>query len=200
VESGVTHLPGPIFNAPGHSTAGRGLPTPSYDTPQRGPQKEKRLNGRPTLFQRLIVPGLLRSWWSAVRHIWQRKFTIQWPEETREVSDNYRGMHRLNKDDRGRMKCVACFLCQTACPANCIRIEAGKSPWPDREKYAVRFTIDELRCVFCGMCEEACPEDAIELTRIYSLVGTRREEMVYDKEQLLAVYDLTRDQKHPLRW
>ena len=122
------------------------------------------------------------------------------PQETREVSDNYRGVHRLNRDGQGRVKCVACFLCQAACPANCIRIEGAAAPWPDREKYPTRFDLDELRCIYCGMCEEACPEDAIELTRIYSLVGETREEMIFDKEQLLAIYDLTREQKHPLRW
>ena len=76
----------------------------------------------------------------------------------------YRGVHRLNKDEQGRVKCVACFLCATACPAHCIDIVGVESPWPDREKYPESFVIDELRCIYCGMCEEACPVDAIELT------------------------------------
>ncbi len=196
----MTHLPDPFFNAPGRNVPDAPLPRPSYDTPKPGPQKEKRLQVRDDIWQRLKIPGLLRAMWTALRHVWRKKFTIQWPEEVRQVSDNYRGLHRLNKDQQGRMRCVACFLCQVACPANCIRIEAAAAPWPDREKYAVRFYIDELRCIYCGMCEEACPEEAIELTRIYSLVGTSRQELIFDKEQLLAVYDLTRDEKHPLRW
>ena len=91
------------------------------------------------------------------------------------------------------MKCVACFLCATACPAHCIDIVATESPWPDREKYPEAFQIDELRCIFCGMCEEACPVDAIELTSLLDLTGKSREEMIFDKEKLLSVYDMTKD-------
>ncbi len=131
---------------------------------------------------------------------------IQYPEERREdlapedggiVSKTYRGVHRLNKDEEGRVKCVACFMCSTACPAKCIHIEAGESPWPDREKYPVKFDIDELRCIYCGMCEEACPVDAIELTSLYDIVGLTRSEMIFDKEKLLKVYDQT-SEKEPM--
>jgi NADH-quinone oxidoreductase subunit I len=41
------------------------------------------------------------------------------------------------------------------------------------------------------MCEEACPVDAIELTSIYDLTGMTREEMIFDKEKLLSVFDET---------
>jgi NADH-quinone oxidoreductase subunit I len=130
--------------------------------------------------------------------------TMQYPEERREnmpvekgglYAGNFRGVHRLNRDEQGRVKCVACMMCPTLCPANCIHIVAGESPWPDREKYPVKFEIDELRCIFCGMCEEACPVDAIELTPEYDVVGLSRQEMVFDKEKLLAVYDATIDKK-----
>jgi NADH-quinone oxidoreductase subunit I len=125
---------------------------------------------------------------------------IQYPEERREdlkVEDGginartYRGVHRLNKDEDGRVKCVACFMCSTACPAHCIHIEAEESPWADREKYPRKFDIDELRCIYCGMCEEACPVDAIELTSVYDIVGLTRQEMIFDKEKLLEMYDRT---------
>ena len=104
---------------------------------------------------------------------------------------NYRGVHRLNRDEAGRVKCVACYMCATACPAHCIDIVAAPSPWPDREKYPETFVIDELRCIYCGMCEEACPVDAIELTTLYDLTGLSREEMMFDKEKLLSVFDET---------
>lgn len=129
---------------------------------------------------------------------------MQYPEERREnmpveeggmYVGNFRGFHRLNRDEDGRVKCVACFMCPTACPANCIHIEGGESPWDDREKYPLKFDIDELRCIFCGMCEEACPVDAIELTHSYDIVGMTRQEMIFDKEKLLAMYDRTIDKK-----
>ncbi len=129
-------------------------------------------------------------------HMFKKRLTVQYPEEKVEINVNrYRGIHRLNRDAQGRVACVACFMCPTACPANCIHIEAGESPWPDREKYPVKFDIDELRCIYCGMCEEACPVDAIELTPEYDMVGLTRDDMIFDKEKLLEVYDRTKDIK-----
>jgi NADH-quinone oxidoreductase subunit I len=94
------------------------------------------------------------------------------------------------------------MLCATACPADCIAIEAAEAPpeWPDRDKFPASFVLDELRCIYCGMCEEACPVDAIELTHIYDLVGETREELMYDKDKLLQVYDETKDNpRDPVR-
>ena len=129
---------------------------------------------------------------------------MQYPEQRREdmpveaggmEKSNFRGFHRLNRDEEGRVKCVACMMCPTICPANCIHIEAAESPWDDREKYPAKFEIDELRCIFCGMCEEACPVDAIELTTEYDFVGKTRQEMIFDKRMLLEVYDVTISKK-----
>jgi len=158
--------------------------------------EEPRLGPAGRVYLPLLTEGLATT----LRHLLSRKKTVQSPEE-RHVSPEplrYRGVHRLNRDSQGRVKCVACFLCATACPAHCIDILAAESPWPDREKYPQSFTIDELRCIYCGMCEEACPVDAIELVSLYDLVGTSREEMIFDKEKLLAVYDMTKDAE-PMR-
>lgn len=109
-----------------------------------------------------------------------RKVTIQYPEERRQYSSRYRGMHYI-KATNGVENCTACMLCPTVCPAECIHIEAGERP--DKEKYPVKFEIDVLRCCFCGMCEEACPKDAIKLSTIYEMSTTHRE--VWDKTFLL---------------
>jgi NADH-quinone oxidoreductase subunit I len=137
----------------------------------------------------LFLQGLTTT----LKHLLGRKKTIQSPEQRHVIPDPmiYRGVHRLNRDDQGRVKCVACFLCATACPAHCIDIIAAESPWSDRQKYPQSFVIDELRCIFCGMCEEACPVDAIELTSLYDLTGKSREEMFFDKAKLLCIYDQT---------
>ena len=146
--------------------------------------------------ERLYLPQIFDGMWTTIRHFVKTVFggaiTVQYPEQKRELRvENYRGVHRLNRDEEGRVACVACFMCATACPVNCIHIEAGESPWDDREKYPVKFDIDELRCIYCGMCEEACPVDAIELTPEHDLVGRSREEMILGKEELLAMYDRT---------
>jgi NADH-quinone oxidoreductase subunit I len=148
-----------------------------------------------SLMERLYVPAILKGMQTTVSHMFKTMggggVTVQFPEERPKIPANFRGVHRLNRDEQGRVKCVACYLCSTACPAHCIDIVAAPSPWPDREKYPETFVIDELRCIYCGMCEEACPVDAIELTSLYDLTGLSREEMLFDKEKLLSVFDTT---------
>ncbi len=146
--------------------------------------------------ERLYLPQIIGGMQTTFRHLFKKNITVQYPEQKRELRvENYRGVHRLNRDEQGRVACVACFMCQTACPAHCIHIVGEESPWPDREKYPKQFDIDELRCIYCGMCEEACPVDAIELTPEYNLVSRSRQEMIFDKEKLLEVHDRTVDVK-----
>ena len=149
------------------------------------------------LAERMYVPLFVQGLTTTSKHLVGPKRTVSYPDREPEIANrlDYRGVHRLNKDEQGRVKCVACFLCATACPAECIDIVAAESPWPDREKYPESFSIDELRCIYCGMCEEACPVDAIELTSLYNLTGRSREEMIFDKQKLLSVYDQTKDQE-----
>jgi NADH-quinone oxidoreductase subunit I len=152
------------------------------------------------LMEKLYLPAILQGLGTTVKHLFGPKVTQQYPEEEPNLPPNYRGVHRLNRDEQGRVKCVACYMCATACPARCIDIVAAPSPWPDREKYPELFAIDELRCIYCGMCEQACPCDAIELTSLYDLTGLSREEMIFDKEKLLSVFDQTKDNpKDPIR-
>jgi NADH-quinone oxidoreductase subunit I len=153
--------------------------------------EEPKLGLAGKMFLPLFVQGLTTTF----KHLTGPKVTVSFPEERPHIGNPliYRGVHRLNKDEQGRVKCVACFLCATACPAHCIDIIGAESPWPDREKYPESFVIDELRCIYCGMCEEACPVDAIELTSLMDLTGRSREEMVFDKEKLLSVFDQTKD-------
>jgi NADH-quinone oxidoreductase subunit I len=143
------------------------------------------------LMEKLYIPAIVQGLQTTVKHMFGPKVTVQFPEERPSIPPNYRGVHRLNRDDQGRVKCVACYMCSTACPAHCIDIVAAPSPWEDREKYPETFVIDELRCIYCGMCEQACPCDAIELTSLFDLTGLSREEMMFDKEKLLSVFDQT---------
>lgn len=147
-----------------------------------------------------IAKGLVRTF----KHMaFEAPFTTQylgpkgqekqgWPlkvdPETAPYNPRSRGEHILKTDEEGREKCVACLLCEAACPARCIRIVPGPSPWPDRERYPVEFEIDMLRCIYCAYCEEACPCDAIELTPKPYTVRDNREGFLYDKDTLKNNY------------
>jgi NADH-quinone oxidoreductase subunit I len=109
---------------------------------------------------------------------------LEWPEQPATYGDRFKGRHFLTRRDDGQIRCTACFLCATACPAECIYIEAGQHPDNNIEKFPVRFEIDILRCVFCGFCEEACPVDAIRLGPEYVMAGLAEDKWVYTKDFL----------------
>ncbi len=139
-----------------------------------------------SLFQKAYLPEVARGLWITMKHMLRKKpVTYEYPEKPKPVPANFRGLHRLIQRPGGRERCVACELCLTACPANCISMVAADPGDPNVEKYPLRYEIDTLRCIYCGFCEEACPCDAIELTPHYEFASSRREDFVQTKEKLL---------------
>lgn len=144
-----------------------------------------------TLGQRLYLPEILAGLRVTMRHLLRNLSrirslpTILYPEEKRDYSGRFRGKHILKTREDGTLKCVACFLCQQACPAECITIVAGEHPKIAYEKYPVVFDIDMLRCVFCGFCVDACPKDALWMTRDYELAFFSRQEAVFGIDKLI---------------
>jgi|CXWL01.1.fsa_nt_gi NADH-quinone oxidoreductase subunit I len=134
--------------------------------------------------------------------------TISYPEQKRPYPERFRGLHRLTTRDDANLdgvwstaspRCVACLCCSTACPAQCIFIEAGEYPEGDKrrgyERYPVKFVIDELRCIFCGFCVEACPCDAIRMdTGHHAVPYDSRDQFLYSKDLLLQM--AARDGSH----
>jgi NADH-quinone oxidoreductase subunit I len=112
------------------------------------------------------------------------------PERGAHFQDRFRGAHVLQRDENGLEKCVACFLCAAACPANCIYIEAAENTAEVRisssERYAKVYNIDYNRCIFCGYCVEACPTDAITHGHGFELASLDATTMIYRKEDMLA--------------
>jgi len=113
------------------------------------------------------------------------------PLKGAKFQERFRGMHVLQRDENGLEKCVACFLCAAACPSNCIYIEAAENTEEKRisgaERYAKVYNIDYNRCIFCGYCVEACPTDAITHGHGFELATFNASNLVYRKEQLLAI-------------
>jgi NADH-quinone oxidoreductase subunit I len=167
---------------------------------------------RTDIRERAYLPELIRGLAITTRHFLRNLFgtrdenpqvvdrkgtslitTVQYPEEKTPYPDGYRGLHRLVPRDDGKPRCVACYMCATICPAQCIYIEAGEYETDAAEassrvieKYPTAFVIDELRCIVCGLCVEACPKDAIRMdTYTHTPPEYNRQGFVYDIPRLL---------------
>jgi NADH-quinone oxidoreductase subunit I len=158
-----------------------------------------------TLAERLYLKEVSRGLLITARHFVRNMFyhiahvfgiakdtdgavTLQYPDVPARVAKRYRGRHRLTRRNDGSPKCVACFMCATACPDNCINIVGGeKEDQSETEKYPIVYELDIARCCFCGMCVEACPEDAIRMdTGHVEFSDFSRKSLLYDKDTLLS--------------
>lgn len=141
---------------------------------------------RPSLGEWIYLGPIVKGLAVTLRHFLRNLFgardvaTIQYPEEKREYSERTRGRHILTTRDDGSLRCVACYMCETACPADCISIVAEEDPEAtvEWEKRPLSFEIDLLRCVFCGYCVDACPKQALIMSRLHEMSFTTREEAV----------------------
>jgi NADH-quinone oxidoreductase subunit I len=119
-----------------------------------------------------------------LRYMFKPKATINYPYEKGHLSPRFRGEHALRRYPNGEERCIACKLCEAVCPAEAITIEA--EPRDDGSRRTTRYDIDMTKCIYCGLCEEACPVDAIVEGPNYEFATETREELMYDKDKLLA--------------
>ena len=138
----------------------------------------------------MLLVELAKGFAVTLKHAFRPHVTVQYPEQRRVDSPNFRGRHRLQRYADGTERCVACCLCASVCPSEAIYIEAGENTPEHRvsatERYATVYQIHLLRCIYCGFCEEACPEDAIVMGPTYELSNDARPKFVMNKEDMLV--------------
>jgi len=148
----------------------------------------KVIERRPqTYWERVYLFEVIRGLYTTLRHFMKHLLrlekmpTFEYPEQTKPIPLDYRAEHRLMLRPDGAVRCTACMLCATACPAECIEIVAEENPDPNVEKNPKVYNLNLLRCVFCGLCVEACPCDAIRMdTQKTDMAGYTREEFILD--------------------
>ncbi|MFL9843182.1 NuoI/complex I 23 kDa subunit family protein [Flavobacterium rhizosphaerae] len=169
----------------------------SIETMSLSGRKKEVSNKTMTFGEKLYLVAIFKGLMITIKHLFKRKVTIKYPEQTRELSPVYRGQHMLMRDDEGRERCTACGLCALSCPAEAITMKAAERKPNEihlyrEEKYAEIYEINMLRCIFCGLCEEACPKQAIYLTKSRVMVKSQsdREDFIYGKEKLVMPLDM----------
>ncbi|MBC7945209.1 MAG: NADH-quinone oxidoreductase subunit NuoI [Burkholderiales bacterium] len=138
-------------------------------------------------FKTFLLYELVKGMMLTGRHFFQRKITVQYPEEKTPRSPRFRGLHALRRYPNGEERCIACKLCEAICPTLCITIESEQRG--DGTRRTTRYDIDLTKCMYCGYCEESCPVDSIVETGIFEYHGEKRGDLYYTKPMLLAVGD-----------
>lgn len=136
------------------------------------------------------LPGIFKGLWYTLTNMIKnilnpkRMPTLNYPEEKYNYSPRFKGSHVLTVKKDGSLRCTACMLCATNCPAQCITIEASEHEDPEVEKFPIKYEIDVLRCVYCGFCEEACPVDAVRMGPEWQTPGIAGSNFNYDIQKL----------------
>lgn len=126
-----------------------------------------------------LLTGLKVTW----KEYFTKKITEQYPENRAalKMNDRFCGELTMPVDENGNDRCIACGLCQMACPNGSIRITSEMVDDPEtgkKKKRLVKYEYDLGTCMFCHLCVNACPHKAIEFS-------TKFEHAVFTRSKLV---------------
>ena len=112
--------------------------------------KKKKVvtNPKMSFIESLYLPAIFNGMMITISHLFKRKATVQYPEETRPIADIYRGKHVLKRDENGAERCTACGLCALACPAEAITMVAAERK-SDEKHFIVKKNMPKHTKLIC---------------------------------------------------
>lgn len=136
------------------------------------------------------LKSLLTGLGVTFREYLTKKVTEQYPENrktTLHVSPRHRGRLIMPQDAEGNNKCIACKLCEMACPNGTIKVVQKTIETEDGKKKRVLddYIYDLGECMFCELCVNACPHEAIKFVNDFenSTFGRDKLDLHLDKEK-----------------
>jgi len=111
--------------------------------------------------------GLATGLSITLKEMFKRKVTIQYPFERPELPERFHGRFVLDRE-----ACIACGLCESACPNRVITVSRTKV---DKKNVLTGYRMDIQYCLFCGLCVEACPRNAIRFSKDFEMAVFSRE-------------------------
>ncbi|MCJ1285726.1 hypothetical protein MMC26_005067 [Xylographa opegraphella] len=167
-----------------HFATPLGPPPAGFRLPRKERWDEAKESSLDKAGKYFLLTEMMRGMYVVLEQFFRPPYTIYYPFEKGPISPRFRGEHALRRYPTGEERCIACKLCEAICPASAITIEAEERE--DGSRRTTRYDIDMTKCIYCGFCQESCPVDAIVESPNAEYATETREELMYNKEKLLA--------------